>query len=91
MKNAEDVQTDAVAEPVIDEAAAQQAKLDAEMAERNEKAAAEHEACMADLNARREEEAKIAAVQDAALAAVRAECDAYRSALRQLEQATDAE
>ena len=43
--------------------------------------AAEHEAMMAELNARRAEEAATAAEQDAALQAVRDECDAYRAAL----------
>jgi hypothetical protein len=41
----------------------------------------EHDVMLADLEARRAEEAAIAAVQDAALAAVRAQCDAYRAAL----------
>jgi hypothetical protein len=36
---------------------------------------------MAELNARRAEEAATAGVQDAALAAVKAQCDAFRAAL----------
>ena len=43
--------------------------------------AAESKAFIAELNARREEEAKIAAEQDAALQAVRDQCDAFRAAL----------
>lgn len=74
MTTENEVVTDTVAEPVID---MDQARMDAQ----NAKAAAEHEIMMADLNTRREEEAKIAAEQDAALAAVKAECDAYRDAL----------
>ena len=81
MTTEENIVTDTAAEPVIDMAAAEQAKLDAEMAELNAKAAADHEVFMAELNARRAEEAATAAVQDAALAAVKAECDAYRAAL----------
>jgi hypothetical protein len=74
MTTENEVVNETVAEPVID---MDQARMDAQ----NAKAAAEHEAMMADLNARREEEAAIAAEQDAALAAVRAECDAYRDAI----------
>jgi hypothetical protein len=58
--------TELAAEPVIDMAAAEQEKLD-------------NEALMAELNARREEEAKIAAEQDAALQAVRDACNAFRN------------
>ena len=55
------------AAPVIDEAAAREA--------------AEHAKMMADLEARRIEEAAIAAVQDAALQAVKDGCAAGRAAL----------
>ncbi len=79
MTTENNIVTETVAEPVID---MDQARMDAQ----NAKAAAEHEAMMADLNARREEEAAIAAEQDAALAAVKAECDAYRDALTTEEQ-----
>jgi hypothetical protein len=86
MTTENEVVTETVAEPVIDQGAAAKAQFDAEMEAKNAKAAAEHEIMMADLNARREEEAAIAAEQDAALAAVRAECDAYRDALTTEEQ-----
>lgn len=77
----DEVIEDTVAEPVIDTAASEQAKHDAEMAERSAQSAAEHESVMAELNARRVEEAAIAAVQDAALQAVRDQCDAFRAGL----------
>jgi len=47
---------------------------------------AAHEKMMADTEKRRAEEAIIAAEQDAALAAVKAECDAYRAALKSNEE-----
>ena len=75
MTTENEVATETVAEPVID---MDQARMD----DQNAKDAAEHEAMMADLNARREEEAAIAAEQDAALAAVKAACDAERAALK---------
>jgi hypothetical protein len=75
MTTENEVVTETVAEPVID---TDQARMEAQ----NAKAAAEHEIMMADLNARREEEAAIAAEQDAALAAVKAACDAERAALK---------
>jgi hypothetical protein len=70
MTTENEVSTETAAAPVIDMAAAEREKLD-------------HEALMAELNARREEEAKIAAVQDAALAAVKAQCDAFRAGLKE--------
>lgn len=42
------------------------------------------DAMLAEMKARQEEEAKIAAEQDAALAAVKAACDAERAALKQI-------
>jgi hypothetical protein len=69
MTTENEVSTETAA-PVLDIAAAKREKLD-------------HEALMAELNARREEEAKIAAEQDAALAAVKAQCDAFRAALKE--------
>jgi hypothetical protein len=45
------------------------------------KEAAEHEAMIAEMEKRRAEEAAIAAEQDAALQAVKDQCDAYRAAL----------
>ena len=74
MKTEEEVVVETVAEPVIDQAAADIAKREAEQA-------AEMEAMLADLKKRQAEEAIIAAEQDAALAAVRARCDAERAAL----------
>ena len=64
------------AAPVIDAAAAQQAKDQAE-----------HAKLMAEMNHRRKEEREIAAAQDLALKTIRANCDAGRAAL---ETATDA-
>jgi hypothetical protein len=80
MTTEENIVTATVAEPVIDYA---EAKIDAEMAEREAKAAADHAAFMEELNARRAEEAVIAAEQDAALAAVKAACEAERAALKE--------
>jgi hypothetical protein len=73
MTTEKDVVVEAVAEPVIDPLAAEQAKQAAEM-----------DAMLADLKKRREEEAIIAAEQDAALQAVRDACDAERAALAKL-------
>lgn len=44
------------------------------------------ELMIAEMKARQEEEAKLAAEQDAALAAVKAACDAERAALSQIVQ-----
>jgi hypothetical protein len=60
-----------VADPVLDAVAAEQAKQAAEM-----------DAMLADMQKRRAEEAVVAAEQDAALQAVRDQCDAYRAALK---------
>ena len=73
--------TEVPAEPVIDMAAAEQAKRDAEVQKQGQIDMVAHEAMIAEMNKRMEEEKKIAAEQDAALAAVKAECDAYRAAL----------
>jgi hypothetical protein len=83
MTTENEVVTETVAEPVIDQTAAERAKLDAQMKEQRAKEQAEHEKMMADMAKRRAEEAAIAAVQDAALKAVKDQCDAYRAALAQ--------
>lgn len=75
--------TDAVAEPVIDTNAAEQAKRDAELQaelQAQDKASQDYmTAVTAEMDALRAEEARIAAEQDAALAAVKASCDSFRN------------
>jgi uncharacterized protein involved in exopolysaccharide biosynthesis len=73
--------TEVPAEPVIDEAAAQRAKLDAQIKDQQAKEAAEHAKMMADMAERRKQEAEIAGPQDALLRSIRANCDAGRAAL----------
>ena len=72
MTTEENIATETAAEPVIDHNAAEQAKRDAEM-----------EVMLADMKKQAAEQAVIAAEQDAALAAVKAACDAERAALKQ--------
>jgi hypothetical protein len=90
MTTENDVVTDTATDPVIDQASAEQAKREAEQAEREAAVQAQgeidmaaHEAMLAEMANRIEEEKIIAAEQDAALAAVKAECDAYRAALNE--------
>jgi hypothetical protein len=80
MTTENNIVTETVAEPFIDQDAADAAREQAE-----------HQKMLAEMETRRAEEAAIAAEQDAAIAAVRAACDAERAALRQLEEAADAE
>ena len=83
MTTEENIVTDTAAEPVIDYAAAEQAKRDAETQEQGRIDMVAHEAMLAAMEKRIAEEKIIAAEQDAALAAVKAACDAYRAALRE--------
>jgi hypothetical protein len=90
MTTENEVVTETVAEPVIDMAAAEQAKREAEMQaelQAQDKAAQDKQAqVLAEMDQLRVDEASLAAEQDAALAAVKAECDAYRDALTTEEQ-----
>jgi hypothetical protein len=85
MTTENEVVTDTVADPVIDMAAAEQDKRQAEMQaelQAQDKAAQDKQAqVLAEMDQLRVDEASLAAEQDAALAAVKAECDAYRAAL----------
>ena len=72
--------TDTAAAPVIDQAAAARAKLDAQMKEQQATDQAEHAKMMAERNHRMKEEREIAAAQDLALKTIRANCDAGRAA-----------
>jgi hypothetical protein len=85
MTTENEVVTDTVAEPVIDTSAAEQAKREAEMQaelQAQDKMATDYmERVNSDMEALREEEAKIAAEQDAALTEVREACDAEREAV----------
>jgi hypothetical protein len=83
MTTENDVVTDTATDPVIDQAAAEQAKREAAVQAQGEIDMAAHEAMLAEMAKRIEEEKIIAAEQDAALAAVKAECDAYRAALNE--------
>jgi hypothetical protein len=86
MTTENEVVTETVAEPVIDMAAAEQAKRDAERQEQDKIDMAAHKAMLAQMDARIEAEKKIAAEQDAAMQVVKSECDAYRAALKTEEQ-----
>jgi hypothetical protein len=83
MTTEENIVTETVAEPVIDTTTAARAEMEANAKAQGERDRAEHEAMLADMKKRAAEEAVIAAEQDAALAAVKAACDAEREALKQ--------
>jgi hypothetical protein len=86
MTTENEVVTDTVAEPVIDQSAAEQAKREAEMQAQDKAAQAELAQVQAEMDQLRADESALAAKQDEALAAVKAECDAYRAALTTEEQ-----
>ena len=72
--------TETALAPVIDQAAAARAKLDADTDAYQRKAAAEQAKRMDELNHQRKQEREIAAVQDQALKSIRERCDAEREA-----------
>jgi len=86
MTTENEVVTETVTEPVIDMAAAEREKKDAELQELGEIDMVAHEAMLAEMELRIEAEKKIAAEQDAAMQVVKSECDAYRAALKTEEQ-----
>ena len=89
MKTDETIEETA-AEPVVDMAEAEQAKRQAEAKARAEAEQAEQERLHSQMLTIIAEQAVTAAANDAALAAVKAACDAERSALKELEDAANA-